>query len=111
LAPKVLKINSIVEKPKPQDAPSTLAVVGRYILTPKIFDCLENVQPGKGGEIQLTDGIARLLEYETILSYRFDGKRFDCGSKLGFMKANVEYALKHPEISQAFSAYLKNGMN
>lgn len=104
----VLEIKGIVEKPLPADAPSTLAVVGRYILTPKIFECLENIQPGKGGEIQLTDGIAQLLEHEPILSYRFDGKRFDCGSKLGFMKANVEYALKHPEISGEFSDYLKN---
>jgi UTP--glucose-1-phosphate uridylyltransferase len=111
MTPTVLKINNIVEKPQPKDAPSTLAVVGRYILTPKIFECLENIKPGKGGEIQLTDGIAQLLKYETILSYRFNGKRFDCGSKLGFMKANVEYALKHPEISQDFSEYLKNGMN
>ncbi len=107
----VLKINGIVEKPQPQDAPSTLAVVGRYILTPKIFECLENIQPGKGGEIQLTDGIAKLLEHETILSYRFEGKRFDCGSKLGFMKANVEYALKHHEIGNAFSEYLKTELS
>ncbi len=107
----VLKINGIVEKPLPKDAPSTLAVVGRYILTPKIFECLENIKPGKGGEIQLTDGIAQLLKDETILSYRFEGKRFDCGSKLGFMKANVEFALKHPEISDEFSEYLKSGLN
>jgi UTP--glucose-1-phosphate uridylyltransferase len=89
----LLQLKSIVEKPKPADAPSTLAVVGRYILTPKIFDCLEKVKPGKGGEIQLTDGIADLMQYENILAYRFSGKRFDCGSKLGFMKANVEFAL------------------
>ncbi|MGZ8983206.1 MAG: UTP--glucose-1-phosphate uridylyltransferase GalU [Methylotenera sp.] len=111
ITPTVLKVNSIVEKPQPQDAPSTLAVVGRYILTPKIFECLENLHPGKGGEIQLTDGIAQLLKHEAILSYRFDGKRFDCGSKLGFMKANVEYALKHPEIGHEFSEYLKNKLN
>jgi len=104
---KVLKINSIVEKPQPADAPSNLAVVGRYILTPKIFDCLEKVQPGSGGEIQLTDGIAALLNQEEILSYRFEGKRFDCGSKLGFMEANVELALKHHEIGGDFAAYLK----
>jgi len=104
----LLKINSIVEKPKPEDSPSTLAVVGRYILTPKIFECLENITSGSGGEIQLTDGIAKLLKDETILSYRFDGKRFDCGSKLGFMKANVEFALKHAEIGSAFASYLKN---
>jgi len=104
----LLQLKSIVEKPKPADAPSTLAVVGRYILTPKIFDCLEKVKPGKGGEIQLTDGIADLMQYEDILAYRFAGKRYDCGSKLGFMKANVEFALKHPEIAQDFSAYLKS---
>ena len=104
----ILQLKSIVEKPKPADAPSTLAVVGRYILTPKIFDCLEKVKPGKGGEIQLTDGIADLMQYEDILAYRFAGKRYDCGSKLGFMKANVEFALKHPEISQDFSAYLNS---
>lgn len=102
----LLKLKSIVEKPKPADAPSTLAVVGRYILTPKIFDCLEKVKPGKGGEIQLTDGIADLMKFEDILAYRFAGKRFDCGSKLGFMKANVELALKHSEIAEDFSRYL-----
>lgn len=103
----ILNINSIVEKPKPFDAPSNLAVVGRYILTPKIFDCLEKVKPGSGGEIQLTDGIAALLNHEKILSYRFAGKRYDCGSKLGFMQANVELALKHHEIGHDFKAYLK----
>ena len=104
----LLKVSSIVEKPQPAEAPSTLGVVGRYILTPKIFDCLEKVKPGKGGEIQLTDGIAALLKLEDVFAYRFSGKRFDCGSKLGFMKANVELALKHPEIAQDFSNYLKN---
>lgn len=103
----ILKVNSIVEKPQPADAPSTLAVVGRYILTPKIFDCLEKVKPGKGGEIQLTDGISDLMKLENIYAYRFEGKRFDCGSKLGFMKANVELGLKHPEIAQDFFSYLK----
>lgn len=104
----LLKVRSIVEKPKPEDAPSTLAVVGRYILTPRIFECLEKVKPGKGGEIQLTDGISDLMQLEDIYAYRFSGKRFDCGSKLGFMKANVELALKHPELSKSFSDYLKN---
>ncbi len=101
------EVKSIVEKPKPQDAPSTLAVVGRYVLTPKIFDLLENVQPGKGGEIQLTDAISALLEHEKVIAYRFAGKRYDCGSKLGYMKANVEFALKHPEIGAEFTEYLK----
>ena len=104
----LLQLKSIVEKPKPADAPSTLAVVGRYILTPKIFDCLEKVKPGKGGEIQLTDGISDLMQYENILAYRFAGRRYDCGSKLGFMKANVELALKHSEISQDFKKYLNH---
>ena len=104
----LLKVNSIVEKPKPADAPSTLAVVGRYILTPKIFECLEKIKPGKSGEIQLTDGIAALLKLEQVLSYRFEGKRYDCGSKLGFMKANVELALKHPEIARDFAQYLQH---
>lgn len=104
----LLQLKSIVEKPQPADAPSNLAVVGRYILTPKIFDCLEKVKPGKGGEIQLTDGISDLMQLEPIYAYRFNGKRFDCGSKLGFMKANVELALKHPEIAADFSAYLKS---
>ena len=92
------------------DAPSNLAVVGRYILTPTIFSCLEKVKPGKGGEIQLTDGISDLLVQETVLAYRFAGTRFDCGSKLGFMKANVEYALKHPEIAAEFALYLQDRM-
>lgn len=107
VAENLLQLRSIVEKPKPADAPSNLAVVGRYILTPKIFDCLEKVKPGKGGEIQLTDGISDLMQLEPIYAYRFEGKRYDCGSKLGFMKANIELALKHPEIAKDFLAYLK----
>lgn len=104
----ILKVNSIVEKPQPEDAPSNLGVVGRYIFTPKIFDCLEKVKPGKGGEIQLTDGISDLMKLEDVYAYRFYGKRFDCGSKLGFMQANVELALKHPELKAEFTDYLKN---
>ena len=107
LEDNLLQLKSIVEKPAPADAPSTLAVVGRYILTPRIFDCLEQLKPGKGGEIQLTDGIADLMRYESVLAHRFAGKRYDCGSKLGFMKANVELALKHHEIAQDFSDYIK----
>jgi UTP--glucose-1-phosphate uridylyltransferase len=102
----VLQIRSIVEKPKPEEAPTTLAVVGRYMFTPKIFDVLEKVKPGRGGEIQLTDGISDLMALENVLAYRFQGKRYDCGSKLGFMQANVELALKHPEIGNAFYQYL-----
>jgi UTP--glucose-1-phosphate uridylyltransferase len=104
----LVRIKGIVEKPDPAEAPSNLAVVGRYILTPAIFDCLENVQPGKGGEIQLTDGIAALMAREPVLAYRYHGIRYDCGSKLGYMKANVEYALRHPEIGSEFNEYLRN---
>jgi len=106
IAPRLLQVNSIVEKPQPEDAPSNLAVVGRYLFTPRIFDHLENVQPGKGGEIQLTDGIASLMREERVLAYRFQGKRYDCGSKLGYMKANVELAMRHPVIGREFTAYL-----
>ncbi len=103
----LMAIRSIVEKPDPADAPSNLAVVGRYILTPAIFECLENVQPGKGGEIQLTDGIAALMSQEPVLAYRYQGIRYDCGSKLGYMKANVEFALRHSEIGATFKQYLE----
>jgi UTP--glucose-1-phosphate uridylyltransferase len=100
-------VHGIVEKPKPEVAPSTLAVVGRYILTPRIFHHLENVEPGAGGEIQLTDGIAELLKEEQLLAYRFNGTRYDCGSKLGYLQAQVAYGLKHPELSKDFAAFLK----
>jgi UTP--glucose-1-phosphate uridylyltransferase len=99
-------VNSIVEKPKPEDAPSTLAVVGRYILTPRIFHHLEKVQAGAGGEIQLTDGIAALMREEKMLAYRFKGTRYDCGSKLGYLQATVALGLKHPEVRGEFAAYL-----
>ena len=105
---RVHKVTRIVEKPKPADAPSTLGVVGRYILTPKIFKHLQNVAPGAGGEIQLTDGIAALLEDERVLAYEFEGTRYDCGSKLGYLKATVEYALKHPEVNGEFRQYLNS---
>lgn len=104
----LLEVRGMVEKPKPEEAPSNLAVVGRYVLTPRIFDCLEKVKPGKGGEIQLTDGISALMAYEKVMAYRYHGKRYDCGSKLGFMQANVELALKHPEIAGSFQSYLKS---
>jgi UTP--glucose-1-phosphate uridylyltransferase len=101
------RLDAIVEKPKPENAPSTLAVVGRYILTPRIFALLEQVRPGTGGEIQLTDGIAALLKEETVLAYEFQGKRYDCGSKLGYLQATVEYALTHGELKDNFRHYLK----
>ncbi|HEB63029.1 MAG TPA: UTP--glucose-1-phosphate uridylyltransferase GalU [Gammaproteobacteria bacterium] len=105
---KVTQLNGIVEKPHPDEAPSTLAVVGRYILTPRIFHLLQSVGKGAGGEIQLTDGIAQLLSDEHVLAYEFDGVRHDCGSKLGYLEATVEYALKHPTLGADFSEYLKN---
>jgi UTP--glucose-1-phosphate uridylyltransferase len=101
------RITGIVEKPKPDVAPSTLAVVGRYILTPEIFGHLERVSPGSGGEIQLTDGIAALLGEQRALAYEFQGVRYDCGSKLGYLKANVLYAMRHPEIGAEFSMFLE----
>lgn len=102
------KVETIVEKPKPDKAPSNLAVVGRYILTPRIFGLLEKTHRGAGGEIQLTDAIATLLEEERVLSYRFEGKRYDCGSKLGYLQATVEYALKHTELAEDFRSYLRD---
>ena len=101
------RVHGIVEKPKPEVAPSTLAVVGRYILTPRIFHHLESIKPGAGGEIQLTDGIAELLKEEQLLAYRFHGIRYDCGSKLGYLQAQVAYGLKHKEVCREFAAYLK----
>lgn len=101
------RITNIVEKPKPEEAPSNLAVVGRYILTPRIFDLLSNLPRGAGNEIQLTDGIARLLDHEFVLAHAFDGKRYDCGSKLGYLEATVAYGLKHPETGEQFKELLK----
>ena len=100
------RISGIVEKPSPEKAPSTLAVVGRYILTPGIFRHLETVRSGAGGEIQLTDAIASLLAEERVLAYRYQGTRYDCGSKLGYLQATVDYGQRHPEVGAAFSAYL-----
>jgi UTP--glucose-1-phosphate uridylyltransferase len=104
---RLSRLKGIVEKPKPADAPSNLAVVGRYILTPAIYAKLERIGRGAGGEIQLTDGIAALLADEAIYAYKFEGKRFDCGSKLGYLQATVEFALKHRSLGPKFSSYLK----
>ncbi|MDF3836592.1 UTP--glucose-1-phosphate uridylyltransferase GalU [Cupriavidus basilensis] len=103
----VIKVSDIVEKPAPENAPSNLGVVGRYILTPRIFDHIRNLKPGAGGEFQLTDAIQSLLSQEQVLAYRYNGVRYDCGSKLGYLKATVEFALKHPEVMDEFSAYLR----
>ena len=103
---EVTPIRAIVEKPAPADAPSTLAVVGRYVLTPAIFELLTAAKPGRGGEIQLTDAIAGLLARERLLAMAIGGRRYDCGSKLGYLKATVELGLRHPEIGKAFADFL-----
>ena len=102
------RVRSIVEKPKPAVAPSNLAVVGRYVLTPSIFEHLEKIGQGAGGEIQLTDGIAALMGEEAVYAHRFTGKRYDCGSKLGYLQATVEFALAHPQLGKEFRNYLKH---
>ena len=99
---RLSRITAMVEKPKPEDAPSTLAVVGRYLLSPRVFDKLAAIGRGAGGEIQLTDGIAALLLEEAVYAYAFEGKRYDCGSKLGYLEATVEYGLKHPQLGEPF---------
>lgn len=105
---RIAKIEQIVEKPAPDKAPSNLAVVGRYILKPRIFELLEATPKGAGGEIQLTDAIARLMQEDSVLAYQFRGRRYDCGSKLGYLEATVEFALKHPELKDSFLKYLRS---
>jgi UTP--glucose-1-phosphate uridylyltransferase len=100
------RVRRIVEKPKPEDAPSDLAVVGRYLLSGSIFAKLRTIGQGAGGEIQLTDGIAALMADEPVYAYRFEGKRYDCGSKLGYLEATVEYGIRHPELGDQFAKYL-----
>jgi UTP--glucose-1-phosphate uridylyltransferase len=106
---RVATMTKVVEKPKAGSTPSTLAVVGRYVLTPAIFDHLRAIGTGAGGEIQLTDGIARLMGEERVVAYRFEGRRYDCGRKLGYLEATVALGLKHPETGEAFAAFL-NGL-
>lgn len=106
VAERVEQVNAIVEKPKPEDAPSTLAVVGRYVLTSSIFRHLETGKPDSRGEMQLTDGIASLLNEQQVLAYRYQGVRYDCGSKLGYLKATVEFGRRHPEVGKDFEKYL-----
>jgi len=106
--PDLMEVSGIVEKPPVDQAPSNVAVVGRYILTPRIFDLLQNTQKGAGNEIQLTDAIAELLKEQRVLSYNFQGRRFDCGSKIGYLKAQVEFALEHPEVGSEFREFLQS---
>ena len=105
---RVYRIRNMVEKPNPDDAPSNLAIIGRYVLTPEIFDAIDSVEPGSGGEIQLTDALKHLLRSRPIYGYRFEGSRYDAGDKLGFLKATVEFALKRHDLGAAFREYLKS---
>ena len=107
IADRLWDVDAMVEKPAPSEAPSNVAVVGRYILTPTIFEMIKGVGRGAGGEYQLTDAIVKLLAREKVLAYEFKGKRYDCGSKLGYLQATVEYALQHSELSEEFRSYLK----
>lgn len=108
IAPKVMKVKDMVEKPDKDRAPSNVAILGRYILEPEIFDILENQKPGKNGEIQLTDALKTLLGIQSIYSYEFEGKRYDLGDKLGFVQATIEYALRREDLKQELEAYLKD---
>jgi UTP--glucose-1-phosphate uridylyltransferase len=105
---RLTKLSAIVEKPEPQNAPSDQGVVGRYVFTPSIFKHIDQLQPGAGGEYQLTDAIQSLLKQEAVYAYAYEGVRYDCGSKMGFLKATVEFALRHPETGTDFKAYLQN---
>jgi len=105
---RLIKVDRMVEKPSPDETPSRMGVAGRYILTPAVFDHIRNNPRGAGGEIQLTDGIAKLIATEGVHAYQYLGKRYDCGSKEGFLEATVELALKHPEVGASFREYLKN---
>lgn len=105
--PRLLQISDMVEKPKPEEAPSQNAIIGRYLLTPRIFEMLEKITPGAGGELQLTDGIKALLQHEKVYGFTYEGKRHDAGDKLGFLKATVEFGLKHDKLGADFKAWLK----
>ena len=104
---RLYRIRNLVEKPKPEDAPSNLAIIGRYVLTPEIFTSIESIEPGAGGELQLTDALKHLLRSRPIYGFRFDGTRYDAGDKLGFLKATVEFALQRHDLGEAFREYLK----
>ena len=105
---RVYRIRSLVEKPKESEAPSNLAIIGRYVLTPEIFDSISAIEPGAGSELQLTDALKHLLRSRPIYAYRFEGTRYDAGDKLGFLKATVEFALRRHDLGEAFREYLKS---
>ena len=107
LSNRLYEVDDMVEKPRPDEAPSRLAIIGRYILQPKIFSLLEKVTPGRGGEIQLTDAIAQLARQKKVYGYEFDGEHYDIGDKLGFVRATIAYALKRPELKEAVKEYLR----
>ena len=104
---RLFRVNDVVEKPPADEAPSNLAIIGRYVFPPEIFDCLDSITPGAGGELQLTDAIKILIQRQPVYAYRFEGTRYDAGDKLGFLKATVEYALRHKELGPKFRAYLE----
>jgi UTP--glucose-1-phosphate uridylyltransferase len=106
--PRLMEVKDMVEKPKPEEAPSQNAIIGRYILTPRIFEMIEGITPGAGGELQLTDAIKALLQHEKVYGYSYEGKRHDAGDKLGFLKATVEFGLKHPQLGSGFHEWLKS---
>ena len=108
---RVYKVKDMIEKPKVEEAPSNIAILGRYIITPDIFDILENQEPGKGGEIQLTDALKTLVAHKAIYAYNFEGKRYDVGDKLGFLEATVDFALKRPELRDKFIEFLEDRIN
>jgi UTP--glucose-1-phosphate uridylyltransferase len=105
--PRLMEVRGMVEKPKFEEAPSNHAIIGRYVLTPRVFEMLEKITPGAGGELQLTDGIKALMQYEKVYGYNFEGKRHDAGDKLGFLKATVEFALKRDDLGPKFREYLR----
>jgi UTP--glucose-1-phosphate uridylyltransferase len=111
IADRIIEIDTMVEKPQLEDAPSKLAIVGRYILTPRIFDILEQTDPGKGGEIQLTDAMCRLMKEEGFIGYEFQGQRYDAGDKFGYLQANIAYALKRPDIAPRLLEYMRTLIN
>ena len=106
--PRLLEVTDMVEKPKAEEAPSQNAIIGRYILTPRIFEMIEGITPGAGGELQLTDAIKALMQHEKVYGYSYEGKRHDAGDKLGFLKATVEFGLKHPQLGAGFREFLKS---
>ncbi|MDI3312444.1 MAG: UTP--glucose-1-phosphate uridylyltransferase, partial [Thermoanaerobacterium sp.] len=108
---RLYRVNNLIEKPRVEESPSNMAILGRYIISPKIFEILKDIKPGAGGEIQLTDALKVLLDYEAIYAYNFEGKRYDVGDKMGYLKATIEYALKRDDLKDEFRKYLTEIVN